>query len=95
MQTIYKYPLNVTPGKVSIEIPRGAQILTVQRDCDGVVCAWVEIDSEVNELEKYTFVVVGTGWDLAKAFPVDKFVYLNTFIEGRFVWHVYYGLGLH
>ena len=69
-----------------IEMPKGAEILTVQIQ-DGQMfnaCIWAKVNPE-NELEKRHFIVVGTG----QGFQDDNTNYIGTYQDGPFVWHLF------
>jgi len=84
MTTIYKYTL--TPGRTTIELPEGAQVLTVQMQRDDV-CLWARVDTAWPTTAR-VFDVFGTG----HAMPDDpRLVYVATFqmAGGSLVWHVF------
>ena len=86
-QSIYKYQLEVT-DKQNIELPKGAEILTVQTHY-GIVCIWALVDKEA-EKEYRSFEIFGTGHNI----PVDMGVerkYIGTFQlnDGALVFHLF------
>ena len=84
MKTIYKYPLII--GDQDIEMPKGAQILTVQVQND-MPCLWALVaPSNPPELKRIT--VAGTGHNI---FEVDLLAYVGTFQlhGGELVFHVF------
>ena len=84
MSTIYKYPLE--PGRTQLQIPHGAQALTVQMQ-NGTPCLWAKVDP-TRPAELRIFDVYGTG----NAMPDDpRMLYVATFqMEGgALVWHVF------
>lgn len=102
MQIIYKYALeNAFP--VEIMIPAGAQILTVQIQevpathqhgdqvrYEKVITLWARVDSEAQK-ETRIFKLFGTGH------PIDdlaKYVYVGTFQDAPFVWHLFEAIEL-
>lgn len=89
MKTIWKFNLVVT-DRQRIEMPKGAQVLTVQLQ-DGWPRLWalVELD-EASLTEMRTFEIHGTGN------PIDdgERHYIATFQQPPFVWHVFERLGV-
>jgi hypothetical protein len=85
MRTIHKYTLALVDGFQQIEVPAGAEFLTVQMQ-RGKVCVWAIVDTDrLNEIEY--FCIVGTGHPLADK---PKFVhYLGTVQQDTLVWHVF------
>ncbi len=82
MKTIYKYPLR---EKFHQDVPTTLRPLYVGLDPTGDPCLWVEVDIEVNPKGRLTTTIVGTGQ------PVDSTkTYAGTYLDGPFVWHVYY-----
>jgi len=84
MNTIYKYKLQPNFGR--LEMPQGAQVLTVQMQ-DGTPCLWARVDTD-RALEWRSFDVYGTGHEM----PDDpRLVYVATFQMdgGALVWHVF------
>jgi hypothetical protein len=84
MATIYKYPLE--PGRTQLNLPRGAQVLTVQMQ-HGSPCLWAKVDP-MQPTEPRTFDVYGTGHQM----PDDpRLLYVATFQMdgGALVWHVF------
>jgi hypothetical protein len=57
-KTIWKYTLN-QPDVNKIEMPKGAEILSVQLQ-DGKICLWALLDPEA-EKEIRSFGLIGTG----------------------------------
>ena len=85
MKTIYKYKLLATDTQ-DIELPVGAEILTVQEQFGDAVM-WALVDTNVTT-ETRTFQIVGTGHD---ASAVDGAKYINTFQlnSGHLVFHLF------
>lgn len=81
MKTIYKYTLN----NVGIEMPIGAEILTVQIQNDKP-CIWAMVDPEAEKKVRH-FQVFGTGQPI----PEVSMKYIGTYQElgGSLVWHVF------
>lgn len=85
-QQIWKFP--VEPQKAKFEMPKGAEILTVQTQNE-TPCIWALVNPE-NEKETRYFEIFGTGHNV----PVDMGIerkYINTFqLEGgRLVFHLF------
>lgn len=89
MRTIWKYQLDRSMpdevGIVKINIPAGAQFLTVHEQ-DGGVYMWALVDGE-HPLMPYEFYVTGTGWTLPEGCQITN--YLGTAHVPPFVWHVF------
>ena len=61
---VFKYKFNPT-AHVSIMLPRGAQILSVQFQC-GEFCLWALVDPDA-QMELRNFLFAGTGEELFEA----------------------------
>ena len=83
MKTIYKYPFELK-DESCVEMPDGSRVLHVGVDLQGVMCLWAEVDTEVPK-RNYSVCVRGTG-HLLKG---NEGVFVGTFVERVFVWHVY------
>ena len=85
MLTVWKYeiPLN---DEFSLGIPTGAKVLTAMLDPRGFSCLWCQVDTE-KPTEKRRFRMAGTGHPLGHT--SDKLVYISSFVQGYFVWHVF------
>lgn len=85
MKTIWKYRLE--PGTTELQIPGGAQILTVQEQFNGP-CVWALVDP-TREKETVRFHVYGTGHLINV--PTEKLYYIGTFqlLGGDLVFHVF------
>ena len=79
---IWKYPLGMEMTQVSM--PKDAEILSCQAQ-NGTPTLWVLADPE-GEKEYRTFTVLGTGWPIAKDYPVK---HVGTFQVPPYVWHVF------
>lgn len=87
MKTIWKFSLDVT-GSQRIEMPKGAQILTVQSQHDQA-CIWAIVDvCDGCETEMRTFEIHGTGNPLPQEPGIDR-PYVGTFQQSPFVWHLF------
>lgn len=83
---IWKYPLEITTDIQLIEIPKGAQILTVQVQ-NGLPCIWalVNPDATKAQVEIYTFDTGQPNVD------TNGLSYVGTYllIEDMYVGHVW------
>lgn len=85
MKTIWKYRVSLSHSQFSIEMPKGARLLSVQVQ-GGHPQLWALVDSEV-EQESRQFLMAGTGhqgpgsgWDHVGTFQLFK---------GGFVGHLF------
>jgi hypothetical protein len=85
MKTIWKFELDFNS---TFEMPKGAEILTVQLQKD-IPCLWALVDTE-KELEKRHFETYGTGHPLSYERGNSK-VYIGTYqiANGALVFHVF------
>lgn len=69
-----------------IEMPIGAQILTIQKQQNDV-CIWALVNPE-NNTEKRKFETIGTGWEIVQP---EKRKYITTLQEmgGSLIWHYF------
>lgn len=74
---IYKYDLAHT-----IEMPKGAQILSIQMQGNQPTI-WALVDLSA-PMEDRRFETVGTGWIVGEGFH-----HIATYMDGPFVWHVF------
>lgn len=82
MTTVYKYRLDIIRAVQPIEMPSGAEIISVQRTKDGVFM-WVRCEPARVTVNRW-FVCCGTGWDVP---PHDK--HIGTVIMDDYVWHFF------
>lgn len=87
MQSIYKYPLSFIDTQ-EIELPTGAQVLTVQVQRDNLQL-WALVDPEIETVEKRKFIVIGTGNPINDL--INTVVYISTIqiYGGALVFHVF------
>ena len=90
MRTIHKYLLSITDEQV-VEMPIGAEILTVQTQGANSVCLWAEVDAEQPK-ESVTIFTYGTGHQMRDV----KQRYIGTYqlnggglVGNGLVFHVY------
>lgn len=83
---IWKYEIN--PNKVIVEMPKGAEILTIQTQNE-TPCIWALVNPE-NEKELRHFEVFGTGQNVYCDMGVER-KYINTFQldNGSLVFHLF------
>ena len=86
MRTIYKHQIEITDEQtVMIHGDSGFPVfLHAGLDPVGRPCLWVEQETTF-ELKPHTIYIVGTG----KQMPLKAMVHVGSFVQGRFVWHVY------
>jgi hypothetical protein len=86
MQRVFKYRLEIN-DVVVLYLPKDAKVLTVQAQND-VPCIWAAVNPAMQELEKRTLRIAGTGHAI-----VDEIVgdYVGTFqlCNGKLVYHVF------
>jgi len=86
VNAIYKYAVPVRSDEISIVMPRGAQILSMQKQRDGLYL-WALVDTEVVQcLRKLR--LCGTGYEVA-AFGPPLGPHIATTQQGDFVWHFF------
>lgn len=82
MRTIWKYQLRLIDVQ-EVDMPLNAEVLHL--DMQGPYpCIWVYLDPDLNGTERRTFVTHGTGHKIP-----DNHVYIGTYQDGPFVWHVF------
>ncbi len=84
MRTVRKYPVNEHVNEFFIEIPKGAEILTLQVQSDQPMI-WALVDTEETMVQR-KFIIVGTGQPFKDSLLTR---YTGTYQQGRFVWHVF------
>jgi len=84
MKTIWKYSVG-EQTKFTLNLPRGAQVLSVQEQREEAQL-WALVDPD-EQRELRTFCIFGTGWDIDDA----GLAYLGTFQVhgGTFVFHLF------
>ena len=83
-KTIYKYPFNIDDS-FTIEMPLGAEVLSVGLDPLGQQCVWALVDTSAESIP-FRFALRGTGHP-AEGLKASDFV--GTFLMGRLVFHVF------
>jgi len=85
-KTIFKYPLTSQQTQI-IQMPKGAQILTLQMQKD-TPCIWALLDVDIDNPKEFrTFELYGTGHPI---YPRDR-TYIGSFQvdEGHYIFHVF------
>jgi len=84
MRTIWKFDLQVS-DKVTIEMPKGAVILSIQVQ-HGIAKMWAEVITDMPKVKR-TFETIGTGREIAPG----PMTYIGTYMiyDGSLVYHVY------
>jgi hypothetical protein len=88
MKTVHKFPLD-TMGRQQVELPRGAEILTVQAQ-HNVPTIWAIVDPEAPKQTR-TFAIYGTGHRMAELEMGAERKYIGTFqqLDGALVFHLF------
>ena len=84
-KTIWKFPLEITDEQ-SVEMPKGAQLLSVAMQGGSDCCLWALVDpSDIRESRKVN--IYGTGHPL----PDDPGRHIGTFVmhDGLLVFHAF------
>ena len=85
MKTIWKFILPLR-GQISLALPQGALILSVQNQREQV-CLWVVVDPRA-PFEPRHFEIVGTGQRITDPERLRFIGTVQTHV-GDFVWHVF------
>lgn len=85
MDTVYKY--EISGYEPEIEMPKGAEILTVAFQGDKF-CLWAKVDTDA-AIEKRYIEAFGTGHDIPRCVGID-WKYLGTgFMRNGLVFHAF------
>jgi hypothetical protein len=84
MKTVWKFPL-VIADEQTIATPIGSKPIYINLDPNGIPCVWCDVDSDNLFDGKVKILIRGTGHP-----SPENVTYLGSFIQGPFVWHVYY-----
>lgn len=97
MQTIYKYPIEVTDIQF-VSMPTQSKPIAVDTQGDQL-CIWAAVDTEFTEAKR-EIRIVGTGnpinfpcfgrYDHVTYEGEPPFYFLGTVKQGPFVWHVFW-----
>jgi hypothetical protein len=84
-KTIWKYEL--TPDKLSIEMPKDAEILSVQMQND-IPCVWALVNPE-NKVKEKVIEIFGTGHEMYCDGISRKFIGTFQMHGGLLVFHLF------
>ena len=84
-RVIWKFP--ISGPAVWIEMPRGAEILTIQLQGE-IPTVWAMVDPDAPKVRR-KIVILGTGHVVASWPPDRRYKYINTFQVGPFVFHLF------
>ena len=97
MKSVYKYVLDycwnvVDDPKIpyTIELPKGATVLSCGLQNKENVCIWVMVDPNQTEMIEVEFYIFGTGWNISD--DIDNGLrFIGTYMvsDGMFVYHVF------
>ena len=93
-RVIYKYPVPVTPGVMCYDLPRGAEVLCVQRQGGGEndIFIWALVDKKAEHAPRW-FKWYPTG--LTAVMPKERYVGTIPMEGGKLVWHLFeHGAGV-
>jgi hypothetical protein len=88
IKKVFKYEIHQPQDEITLPMPKGAEILTVQEQ-KGTVCVWALVNPE-NETERRLFRMAGTGHPIHYDMGIN-YKYINTFqlFEGDLVFHLF------
>lgn len=87
-KVIWKFPIN---GVTPIEVEENATVLSSGLDPQGIPCVWIMLDPTKEKTKTIIIYLIGTGWEMTADTFVnnENFRFVNTFIEGEYVWHAF------
>lgn len=85
MKTVYKYRLDTTDVQI-IQMPKGAEILTVQFNDWSGLCLWALVDP-TQELENVKIRIAGTGHHIEE--DIMKYIGTLQLQGGALVFHAF------
>jgi len=87
VRRIYKYPLIVTDGDGTIELPKNYRLLKVSTQDGMHLTMWALVDPDAEDFEVFVYRIVGTGHDFE---DYDEYKYFDTVqMPTGLVWHVF------
>jgi len=92
---IYKYPLFdirhlIVDGGVFVQIDLPINSLGLSSQLQGFnIVHYVAVDPHETRVQRYTWYVIGTGYDMDRSITADDYVYKGSFV------HAEYGLVAH
>lgn len=84
MKVIYKYPLGYRNLFMQLQLPIGAEILSVQYQNEGMYL-WAVVESRA-VVELRSFYILGTGMEVPNHVNLK---FIATVQQGAYVWHVF------
>lgn len=93
MKTVWKYELPIE-GEFDIEMPEGAQVLSVQEQVGGGIATplvvWALVDTEADYMyARRRFKIIGTGNPADHILPLDRYIGTVQTNGGILVWHIW------
>lgn len=88
--SVWKYPLgNWETGMFSAEMPRGAEVLSLQWQHDEL-CMWALVNPDAM-VEQRHFIIVGTGHEVTGDDSISSSSFVGTFqyLGGDLIFHVF------
>lgn len=89
MKAIWKFPIN---GLTSIKVEEDAKVLSSGLDPQGVPCVWIMLDPTKEKNKTIEIFLIGTGFEFYGKMN-ENLKFLNTFVEGEYVWHTFVANG--
>jgi hypothetical protein len=89
MKGIWKFPIN---GITSIKVEEDAKVLSSGLDPQGVPCVWIMLDPAKEKNKTIEIFLIGTGFEFYGKMN-ENLKFLNTFVEGEYVWHTFVANG--
>lgn len=81
--TIWKYPLEIKPGRQHVDMPANAEILTAQMQ-GGAFCLWALVDPSAPS-QRRMIAIFGAGHPV----PDARRRYIGTTQQSGLAWHVF------
>lgn len=86
-RTIHKYPLQIQNRAQAVDIPVGAELLTVQIQ-NGQPVLWAMVDPDAPKVMRHVQ-MYGTGWPISVNDELIKFLGTVQCNGGILVWHFF------
>lgn len=83
-KSVWKFPLGQEDEEISVQMPDGAQVLTLQMQA-GIPCLWALVDPTAKTVTRHFF-IVGTGHELWKD---GQYIGTWQVAGGALVWHLF------
>lgn len=84
-KSVWKYPILRPETHFTIEMPSGAEILSIQVQ-NNIPCIWALVNTETVMIDNKRFLLVGTGHDID---VVDELKFIGTFQLDKLVFHLF------